>query len=314
MTEKKPIVEINAKIDLPGEKIDEAAAELLKTALNMPAVETSGFLADAIGLLGDRMKVYRAERRVMILHDVSRRLAVKGLSLNQAKPMLEGQVYDMVEGMGTAHTDELSEMWAGLMANALDPKSPISANQNYGKIIGSLSASDACIVTFIAAVEEQLSWESLQQEQLMKFYSHGMTGDDLDTFNLEKEKIEKKVRPRTLGLLALYEKMGLAEIQSDKFALRNLWALNLIEPIRKRDWNHPVRFPGAFGSRDDMQTVVNQLSERIRNMKDEFAPKDIGIEKIATIQNDQVTIHGRLSEFGRHFVTACGLWNCEPPL
>lgn len=305
---EKPIVEINNKIGLPGEKLDQAAAELLKTALNLPAIETSNALADVIGIFGDRIKVYRAERRVTILHAAHGRLAEKGLSLDQTKPMLEGQVYDMIEGMGSAHTEELADMWAGLMANAMDPSMRVSADKTFTSVLQSLSPNDARLINFMAAVEKQTALEHKIHQEIIREYSSSMTEEERCELTRRREKLEKEMLPKKLELISLYKVMSIEDIQTNKLTLRNLARLDLIESNEVRQL--PLHQTVARRREDqELLKVISELKKQINAMQGEYATKSFGSKKIASLREHQFLMYGRLTEFGREFVAACGLWD-----
>lgn len=279
----------------------------LKAALQLPAMETSSLLGDVIGAVGDRVKVYRAERRVMILHDAHERLAARGLTLDQTKPMLEGQVYDLIDGMGSAHTPELADMWAGLMANAMDPNSPIAADQNYARIIQSLSTNDARLLTFVAAVEEQMAWENAQHAKLMEHYEHGADGKVAEKFKRLQKEMHAKIKPKATELVLLYEKLDLVGIQMDEFAPRNLFNLNLIEPI-KHSRIERIDLPYVHGDTEAIESAVRQLTQQFDILNEETSNQGFGNNNICSILHGRVTLFGRLSKFGKHFVRACGIW------
>lgn len=298
------LINVKTEINLPGKKIDEAAADILKQALGLPAAEASGLIGDLIGIAGDRLKIFRYENRVGCLLRTKERLAAKGISLEQAKQISQGEVYDLLEGMGGADNPEIKQMWAGLMANAMDPNQDVSAEKGYIRVLESLSHDDALIIDFLVfcmKVERQIVrfGQDLALAQSRSSNEEGSPTDDI----WRKEHFKK----RNELLREVERKYESDCIKKTGVALLNLRRLGLVETAQQHT------FP-AIGvhmrSRDlgNLNSALKQIDDRLGKVEKITHPLD---KNISTIANPK-SHHGfqllvQLTSFGKQFATACGM-------
>ncbi|MEP1992105.1 MULTISPECIES: Abi-alpha family protein [Rhodobacterales] len=302
-----PIVEVKNSVNVMGENFDKAAADILKATLQMPATETSGLLADIIGVVGDRVKVYRAERRVAILSDARERLAARGVSLGQSKPMLEGQVYDMIEGMGSAHTSELADMWAGLMANAMDPNRDTEADRGLVSVLQALSPDDAIILNFLAANETHRQ----RADKLRRDHSWGIRNKkNSDVSEAAYEEEWANVRALIAGseaeLIKLFGALGIDTIQARPHALENIARLGLVAAPDVRDYAN-VELAHGLERTDMLSVAMAQIDDRLKGIGHWIEATNISDKIICREYNSQLHFTVELSEFGRNFVAKCDL-------
>lgn len=297
------IVSVKANIIVPGESLDKAAADVLKSALNLPATEASGLLGDAIGVIGDRLKVFRFENRVSCLIAAGDRLAKKGLTLEQAKQISEGEAYDLLEGMGGADNPDTRRMWAGLMASAMDPESGVSADKGFVRILEAMSQREARIIEFLADVK--LFEESGRAEAQEFSAKVNEAGGDMQSEILQhwiEESNERKTVAR--GLLTK-KASSLGELGSGD--LLNLRRLGLVETIG-HSTSPRIDFYGRGRDSRELEHLVEEIGKRIEGIETTLSVNDDSQEgAIQVTSRGDLQISCKLSRFGEQFIEACGL-------
>lgn len=300
---------VNAKI--PGGEIDKAAAELVTTALNIPAKEASGLLGDVVGVIADRLKVFRYENRIACILGARNRLAAKGIQLEDAKRISEGNVYDLLDGMGSAENENIRKLWSGLLANAMDPKHETNAERPHTETLRNLTKNDVLILEFLAAFVRFENWEMTERNALPQH----STLDNEEKKKRIKASIQvfrEKVEEKREVLQSLFNDLGIDEIQKDTAALLNLRRLGLIESVSERDFGNHL-----YLSDEKMHYVVeaiNELREEQKKSRRILAANDDGQHRVASSNSNSIIIHIRLGRFGVHFAGACGLLEAREPI
>lgn len=111
------------------EEPSKAVAEVAKfgTTTVEASVKLGGFFAkvlgepfqDAVGLLGDRLKLYRYQNQVVIMDKVNKTLDERGVS--KTKPIPPKFAIPIMEYASLEEDESLQDMWCNLIANSLDP-------------------------------------------------------------------------------------------------------------------------------------------------------------------------------------------------
>lgn len=132
------------------EEVAKAAAEVAK--FGTQAVSTTekilGFAARVFkepaeqvsGIIGDRLRLYRWERQSAYVDKVNSLLKAKGI--HETRAVSPKFALPVLEGASLEEDDNLQQLWANLMANALDPNFSLDLRMTYVDIIKSLSALD----------------------------------------------------------------------------------------------------------------------------------------------------------------------------
>jgi Abortive infection alpha len=103
---------------------------------------------DLVGLLaGNRVKVAREERLAVLWANAKKRLRDRGIepeppSLKLALPILEAAADE--------NHQELQDLWASLLAAAMDPKRRDWVRQSFIRIVKQMEASDVLVLKIIA--------------------------------------------------------------------------------------------------------------------------------------------------------------------
>jgi len=102
---------------------------------------------DAVGLLGDRLKLYRYQNQVVIMDKVNKTLDERGVS--KTKPIPPKFAIPIMEYASLEEDESLQDMWCNLIANSLDPARNFELKYVYIDIIKSLTPLDAKILRYI---------------------------------------------------------------------------------------------------------------------------------------------------------------------
>lgn len=73
------------------------------------------------GLIGDRVRQWQTRRLVLALEGTAEFMKKRGIDLQKARPLPNGELYLMFDGAAKCDDDEVTALWSGLLASALDP-------------------------------------------------------------------------------------------------------------------------------------------------------------------------------------------------
>lgn len=135
--------------------ISDDQAKALKAAIDA-AKATGGYLGDILGdlprdlvglLIGDKVKVVRAERLAKLWDGARERLANRGVkepespSLKLALPILEAAADE--------NREELQDLWERLLAAAMDPSRQTAFRQQFISVVKEMDPFDARVFQVI---------------------------------------------------------------------------------------------------------------------------------------------------------------------
>lgn len=137
------------EIVLLKSEMEAAAARVAERAMNSTLDGLGGFVGDVFGgLVGDAVKQWRNRNLVNCLAKTKSRLDELGISLANAKALPMGEMYAIFDGMSKQDDPDLVDMWASLLAAAMNPDRNTSLDPAYPKILEQLSGVEAVILKF----------------------------------------------------------------------------------------------------------------------------------------------------------------------
>jgi hypothetical protein len=162
-----------------------------------------GTVEQAMGIIEDRLKYVRWERKIRLLQKVNELLAQMGRSAT-IRPVPLNIAVPLVEYGSLQEDDSLQDIWAQLLANAADATSGVEVRRAFLTILNDLSPLDARNLKKIYEVSDPMSHKGIATTGLPnKAFAKLPEGD-----------------PRMLGLDPNIE-----------VSIRNLVRLGLAEPI-----------------------------------------------------------------------------------
>jgi hypothetical protein len=142
-------IQKSSEINLLKSEVEAAAARVFERAANNTLDGASSFVGDVFGgLVGDSVKQWRTRRLVAGLHETKQHLEKLGVPLENAKSLPIGDLFAIFDGMSKQEDPYLTSMWAGLLANAMNPDNKLVMDPSLPKILEQMSGVDAVILKF----------------------------------------------------------------------------------------------------------------------------------------------------------------------
>ncbi|WP_103173265.1 Abi-alpha family protein [Paracoccus sp. SY] len=262
---------IKVETRLPGGEIDKAVAEVLTRALGGAADEAGGILADTFGLLGDRLKAYRHKCRVRIAHKVVQQLREEGISTDELKPLPMREVTEVIAGISDVDEEELAELWAGLLTDAMNPKNERTADKNLVATLRSMTEEDALLLNAYVVSSEIKSAAEARGRRLTKTVPINRKMDDpvlQEALKILQERSEAVLRP---SIDFVDQKIGpLLSEGRHVVSVENLLSLGLIEMGDQRRTNDALK-KLAMHPRSDPMAIIGNIIGAITLPVEEMA-------------------------------------------
>jgi hypothetical protein len=97
-------------------------------------------VTDAVGLVGDRLKLYRLERFHLLADKTKRRLKEKGIDVS--RPLHPKVALPLLECATLEEDDDLHTLWANLLTSGLDPNAD-PLERKFVSTLAEMTADDA---------------------------------------------------------------------------------------------------------------------------------------------------------------------------
>jgi hypothetical protein len=121
------------------------------------------------GIISDRLKLFRWQRQVRMADKVGEILQSRNIKDTIAVP--PKFALPILEAASLEENDDLQNLWATLLANAMDPKSGIKIEYSYIDILKSLNPTDVKLLnTFYGVLEKQqgVDWSKISSYPIKK--------------------------------------------------------------------------------------------------------------------------------------------------
>lgn len=142
------------------------------------------------GLIGDRIRQWRTRNLVNSLAKTADMLKEKGIPLDKAKVLPMGEAYAMFENASKQDDPTVSELWAGLLANAMDPDSETTIEPALVETLKSFSGCEAALMEFL--------WRRnlLDEERKASMPPYPVVRSDDDEIYQEELKLTREIAGR----------------------------------------------------------------------------------------------------------------------
>ena len=147
------------EITLLRSEMEAAAARVAERAMNTTLDGVGSLVGDVFGgLIGDGIKQWRNRNLVSSLVKTKHHFDRLGIRIEKAKALPMGELYAIFEGMSKQDDPQLSDMWAALLANAMNPSVDFTVDPSLPRVLQQLSGVDAIILKFYndAAAEREM--------------------------------------------------------------------------------------------------------------------------------------------------------------
>jgi hypothetical protein len=163
------------------------------------APHVDGILEQVVGMFTDHLKYVRGKRLVRLAHSFQQELLAHG-GVEVVRKLPLNFAIDALEQGAMEPDDDLQDIWARLLVNAVDANSEVKPRRAYISIIKDLSPLDALILEQIYAVDIGRHQKAIVTYELP---SRAYPAIDIDLKTLPKPSEEVKVA------LANLERLGL---------------------------------------------------------------------------------------------------------
>jgi hypothetical protein len=125
-----------------GLKLTESTGEFLGKAFG-PAIEAAG------GLLGDQLRYWRARNLDRLAEKWRRHLQARGIDPSTAKSLSFSDAYRALDAASMEEDDDVQDLWARLLAGAMDPCRPTKIKKVYIDLLKSIGVAEALFLDLI---------------------------------------------------------------------------------------------------------------------------------------------------------------------
>jgi len=182
------------------EEVAKAAAEVakfgtqtVKTTEKILRFSSKVFkvpIEETVGLIGDRLKLFRWERQVAYVDKVNNILDARNIS--ETRAVMPKFALPVLENASLEDDEELQQIWAKLMASAMDPNFSTKLRMSFIDIIKSLDPLDVKILKVfydILMKDNSIKWDnildySLKKEQISQLLNISSQDYEVSIFNL----------------------------------------------------------------------------------------------------------------------------------
>ncbi|WP_347141025.1 Abi-alpha family protein [Paracoccus sp. SSK6] len=170
---------VKVDVSVPGGEIDKAAAEVLTRVLGAPADEAGGAFGDMVGMVRDRISAWRHINRLRIAKQTVQKIKDEGLEPGDLNALPLREVPAVLEAISDVDQDELSELWAGLLADAMSPKNHRSADKHLVAVLKSMTEEDALLFSAFVMSDElrKVMWRRGKRAS-RKIFQHKDDGEE----------------------------------------------------------------------------------------------------------------------------------------
>lgn len=256
-------------ISLLGKESDKEAAEVIKILVGGAAKGIVTYGDDFFGaLLGDRIKEWRKRNFINSASKTAEFLSQKGVPLDKAVCLEDGEIYRLFDGASRADDEAVSDLWAGLLANAMDPDSEVTFDVHFTKVLEQLHSHDIKILDFIKFHTERVKVMRRGFPENLTPYSIGVM-DDRGEYEKKMEVWKQSKDQATIDINHKYDSLNI-DLDLVKNSIENLIRLGLVF-LRNDEVDISTSFLRDMGwGQDDLidnDRLLNVIEEIVSHME-----------------------------------------------
>jgi hypothetical protein len=236
-------------------------------------------------LAGDRIRQWRMRCLITNLEKTARFMKERGIRPQDARPLPDGELYSMFEGLSKTEDDAVSSLWASLLVSALDPNTTTSATKHLTSVLERMTGRDALLFGIIASDIAYYDAKSVDE----KVAETGRPGIAIHRDNLRQ----------------LMLKRGFNSRKSSEDEVQNLTRLILIR--RKTFHRVETRLDGL--TQVGIPKAVEKALEGLRDMVEELRGDTRNNVVFSSEEEGQSVIQPfELTPFGTKLAKACDVF------
>lgn len=144
-----------AKAEQETQKTHQRALELLGHTGNFLNGVFSPAAQELGRLMGDQMRFWRFKNLVRILGKAQTYVEERGLKPEQVRALGFGEGILLLEASSLEEDDTIQDLWARLMANAVDPERRTKPEKVYVDLLKSISGREGALLELIERIEDK---------------------------------------------------------------------------------------------------------------------------------------------------------------
>lgn len=300
------------EITLIKSEIEAAAARVAERAMNTTLDGVSTFVGDAFGgWVGDSVKQWRTRRLVTALAKTKDHLQANGIAIENAKALPTGELLEIFEGASKTEDVDLTEMWAALLSNAMNPSKEAFIDPSFVRTLQNLSGLDARILTYVKSFSALSKAHHNEIEPLYGSFRPSMKPEDTETIELQA-KLKRLNEAYKAQAAALRDEIGEQySPQNISYSVANLLRLGLLS-VREsyRGSSALVRLKGDH-YREEIVVDDEPLRRELEIIRNRFDLTSGNEQKLFALSYNERLSGGTpvpsfsLSGLGERFLAAC---------
>jgi hypothetical protein len=194
------------KIVLLDSELEKAAGRVLEKAMGGAADGVVAVAGDLFGgWVGDKIREWRTRNLINQLAKTAALLREKGVPLEKARALPMGEAYAMFEEASKQDDPDVSDMWAALLANAMDDRTGVSVDGAYIATLRTISGAEAHVLKFLRERENLEASINERRPELQSFwFAVPEKKAQLEAARSEMERLDKEFFEKTDVLLSKF--------------------------------------------------------------------------------------------------------------
>lgn len=141
---------MTGEINTPLGDLSRPASEVLEAIAGPTAKGLAQITGDIVGgLIGDRIHHWRQRSLIDVLEKTARHIESKGISLDDARVLPDGELYALFSGASKSDESEVREMWAALLATSLNKDRDHTNIRRFASTLEQINAAEAHFLEFL---------------------------------------------------------------------------------------------------------------------------------------------------------------------
>jgi Abortive infection alpha len=302
------------EVTLLKSEMEAAAARVAERAMNTTLDGFSGLVGDVFGgWFGEGVKQWRTRRLITALAKTKEHLEKHGIAIENAKALPMGELYSIFEGASRTDDADLTDMWAALLSNAMNPQRDTFIDPSFVRVLQNLSGLDAKILQYYQDFRKE--WELYRNglTPIHEAISRSQNRDDPATQAkiAQAKNIDEEFRDISARLLdSIVEQFSQQNIS---YSISNLLRVGLIAIDDRPDFRGDNKLLVAkMNSLSDVIEIDDRsLQHELKYIQRRFdyaVEGGEGLFKVAETSRFHRNIKMptyELTGYGKRFLTAC---------
>ncbi|MEL6688923.1 MAG: hypothetical protein AAFP28_01280 [Pseudomonadota bacterium] len=288
----------------PAHAVLGAAAGGLKKGISTTANDVWS------ALVGDRVRQWRIRNLVNSAEFTAGFLKRKGIPLDEARVLPDGEVYTLFEGASKAEDQTLQRLWAHLLSERMRPEPEDCDTTLCANLLSSLSPSEADAFLLVANLWNWVRADSEAEKELRKQYPYESDPSASRSNSGEPEAAYAALRKASMAKYEeLTEDSSVFGTDREGIARDGLVSKGLIQTVEVKARGGSTSDPFRSGRQEDLGALIGKLdTEQRRRAEIERVKSEIS-EGPLTKRNEAgpVSILFALTPTGRYLASSLGI-------